>query len=117
MAAAAVGVAQKEDGEEGIHQQDICDRMVLFLTAIARRLCSRVLGADDTPFRPVMGTRGAGGVAAGTVATGAGASARGATRSAASASETPGRWARAARQRAGASARAGSGGSRAGRQP
>ncbi len=103
MAAAALGVAQKEDGEEGIHQQDIFDRMVLFLTAIALRLCSRVLGADDTPFRPVMGTRGDGGVAAGTVATGAGASARGATRGAASASETPSRWARAVSERAGAS--------------
>src|SRR5205823_13673353 len=93
MAAAAVGVAQKEDGEEGIHQQDIFDRMVLFLAAIALRLFSRVLGADDTPFGPIMGKRGEGGVAAGTVATGAGSSARGATRGAASASGRPSRGA------------------------
>src|ERR1700675_1173831 len=44
MDAAAVGVAQKEDREEGIDQQDIFDRMVLFLAAITRGLFRRVLG-------------------------------------------------------------------------
>ena len=58
MDAAAVRVAQKEDGEEGIDQQDIFDRVVLFLAAITVRLFSRVLAADDPPFRPVMGKRG-----------------------------------------------------------
>ena len=91
MDATAIGVAQKEDYEEGIHQQDIFDRMVLFLAAIALRLFSRVLGADDAPFSPIMGKRGDGGVVAGTVATGVGSSARGATRGATSASETPSR--------------------------
>src|SRR4029077_8320712 len=38
MGAAAVGVAQKEDREEGVDQQDIFDRMVLFLATITLRL-------------------------------------------------------------------------------
>src|SRR6266852_4029569 len=105
MDAAAVGVAQKEDDEQRIHEQDIFDRVVLFLPAITVRLFSRVLGADNTPFRPVMGTRGEAGAAAGAVARGAGASSSGTTTVAASASETPSRWARAVRERAGASPR------------
>jgi len=116
MDTAAIGVTEKEDQKEGIDEQDIFDRVVLFLAAIALRLCSHVLGADDTPFGPIMGKRGDGGVAAGTVATGAGSSARGATRGAASASETPSRWARAVRERAGASPRARSAASSAGRR-
>ena len=57
MDTAAIGVAQKEDDEQGIDQQDIFDRVVLFLAAITLRLFSRVLGADDAPFGPVMGKR------------------------------------------------------------
>ena len=34
MDAAAVSVAQKEDDEEGIDEQDIFDRVVLFLAAL-----------------------------------------------------------------------------------
>jgi hypothetical protein len=34
MGAAAVGVAQKEDDEQGIDQQDIFDRVVFFLAAL-----------------------------------------------------------------------------------
>src|SRR5215831_14965049 len=98
MATAAVGVAEKEDGEEGMHQQDIFDRMVLFLAAIALRLFSRVLGADDPPFGPIMGKRGDVDVAAGMGATGAGSSSKGTTTVAASASETPRRRARVDRQ-------------------
>src|SRR5712692_6412612 len=105
MDAAAVGLTEKEDREQGIDQQDIFDRMVLFLAAITCRLFSRVLGADDAPFRPVMGKRGEAGTTAGAAARGAGASASGATTVAASASETPSRWARAVRERAGASPR------------
>ena len=71
MDTAAVGVAQKEDDEQGIDEQDIFDGVVLFLAAITRRLFSRVLGADDAPFGPVMGKRGDAGAAAGTAATGA----------------------------------------------
>ena len=58
MDTAAIRVAQKEDDKQGVDQQDIFDRMVLFLAAITVRLCSRVLGTDDTPFRPVRGKRG-----------------------------------------------------------
>ena len=55
MGTAAVGVAQKEDEEERIDEQDIFHRVVFFLAAITIGLFSRVLGADNTPFRPVMG--------------------------------------------------------------
>ena len=55
MDTATVGVAQKEDEEQGIDQQDIFYRMISFLTAITLFLFSRVLGADDASFRPVMG--------------------------------------------------------------
>jgi hypothetical protein len=105
MGTAAVGVAQKEDDEQGIDEQDILNGVVLFLAAITRGLLRRVLRADDTPFGPVMGKRGEAGAAAGTGATGAGASSSGTTTVAASASETPSRWAKAVRERAGASPR------------
>src|ERR671937_2767721 len=105
MHAAAMGVAQKEDEEESIDQQDIFYCVVSFLTAITRFLFSRVLGADNASFRPVMGKRGEAGAATGTVPRGAGSSASGATTVAASASETPSCWASAASERAGASPR------------
>src|SRR5689334_24526693 len=114
MDTAAIGVAQKEDREEGIDQQDIFDGVVLFLAALTRGLLRRVLGADDAPFGPVMGKRGEAGAAAGTATTGAGSSSSGTTTGAASASETPSRCARAARVRAGASPRARSAASNAG---
>ena len=55
MDTAAIRVAQKEDDKQGVDQQDIFDRMVLFLAAITVRLCSRVLGTDNPSFRPVRG--------------------------------------------------------------
>ena len=116
MHAAAVGVTQKEDGEEGIDEQDIFGRVVFFLAAITCGLLRRVLGADNAPFRAVMGKRGAVGPAAGPATTGAGSSSSGATTVAASASETPKRWARAVRERAGASPRARSAASSTGRR-
>ena len=58
MDAATVRIAEKEDREEGIDQQDIFNGVVLFLAAITRFLFSRVLGADNAPFRPVRGKRG-----------------------------------------------------------
>src|SRR6266446_10665687 len=115
MDATAVGVAQKEDEEQRIHEQDIFYCVILFLPAITVGLCNRVLGADDASFRPVMGTRGEAGAAAGTATTGAGASSSRTTTVAASASETPSRWARAVRERAGASPRARSAASSAGK--
>ena len=44
MDAAAIGVAQKEDEEQGIDEQDIFDRVVLFLAAITRRSVQQGLG-------------------------------------------------------------------------
>src|SRR6266851_4506739 len=105
MDAAAVGVAQKEDDEERIDEQDVFDGVVLFLPALTVRLGSRVLGADDAPFRPVMGKRGEADAAAGPATPGAGPSTSGPTTMAAAASETPSRWANAASERAGASPR------------
>jgi len=55
MDTATAGVAQKEDDEESIDQEDIFYRVVPFLATITFFLFSRVLGADDAPFRPVMG--------------------------------------------------------------
>jgi hypothetical protein len=101
MDTAAVGVAQKEDDEQGIDEQDIFDGVVFFLATITLFLFNRVLGADDAPFGPVMGKRGASGATTGT-----GASSREPTTEVASASETPSRCARAVRERAGASPRA-----------
>jgi hypothetical protein len=116
MDTAAVGVAQEEDEEQGIDEQDIFDGVVFFLAALTVRLFNRVLGADDAPFGPVMGKRGEVGAAAGMGATGAGTSSSGTTTVAASASETPSRWARADRERAGASPRARSAASSAGKR-
>src|SRR5262245_35477936 len=113
MHTAAIGIAQKEDDEESIHEQDIFDRVVLFLAAITRGLFNRVLGADDAPLGAVMGKRGVAGVAVGTGTTGADSSPSGVTKAAA-ASATPRRWARAERERAGASPRARSAASNAG---
>jgi len=116
MHGAARGVAQQADQAEGSAEQDIVDGVVVFLAALTRLLFSRVLGADDASLRPVMGTRGASGVATGATTTGAGAASNEPTTEAASASETPSRWARAVRDRAGASPRVRRAASRAGRR-
>ena len=110
----AVRVAEKEDDEQGIDEQDIFDRVISFLTALTRLLFSSVLGADDAPFGPVMGKRGETGAAARIGATGVDSSSSGTTTVAASASEIPSRCARAVRVRAGASPRARSAASNAG---
>jgi hypothetical protein len=111
MGAAAIGVTEKKDDEQGIDQQDIFYRMILFLAALTRGLFKRVLGADDAPFGTIMGKRGEAGV-------GVGSSSSGVTTAAASASETPRRWARAVRngrghRRGHAAPRAARGGGRA----
>ena len=105
MDTAAIGITEKEDEEQGIDQQDIFDGVVFFLAAITLFLFSRVLGADDAPFRPVMGKRGEADAAAGPATPGAGPSTSGPTTMAAAASETPSRGANAASERAGASPR------------
>ena len=101
MDTASEGLAQEEDGQEGIDEQDIFDCVIFFLAAITLLLFSRVLGADNAPLGAVMGKRGE----AGAATTGAGSSSSEPTTVAASASETPSRWARAANERAGASPR------------
>jgi hypothetical protein len=106
MDPAAVSVAQKEDDEERIDEEDIFDGVVLSLAAITRGLLRRVLGADDPPLGAVVGQRGAAGAAVGTATTGADSSSNGVTTVAAATSETPRCWARAVRERAGASPRA-----------
>ncbi len=116
MDTAAVSIAQKKDDEQGIDEQDIFDSVILFLPTITLRLCSRVLGTDDAPFRAVMGKRGDTGAAAGPATTGGGASASGVITVAASASETPSRCARVVRERAGASPRVRSAASSTGRR-
>src|SRR4051794_34133247 len=58
MDAASNSVAEEQDNELGIDQQDVLYRMVLFLATVTVRLFSRVLGADNAPFRPVMSKRG-----------------------------------------------------------
>src|SRR6266568_3869743 len=116
MDTAAIGVAQKEDEEQGVDEEHSFSCMVFFLAALTRGLFSRVLGADDAPFRPVMGKRGDAGATAGTATTGAGSSSSGTTMVAASASATPSRWARAVRERAGASPRARSAASKVGKR-
>jgi len=108
MGAAAIRVTEKKDEKQGIDEQDIFDGVVFFLAAITVCLFSPVLGADDAPCRAVMGKRGDAGAAAtgaGSSASSAGSSASGVTTAAAVASDTPSRWARAARERVGASPR------------
>ena len=106
MDAAANGVAEEQDDEQGIDQQDIFDRMVLFLAAVTRGLFSRVLGADNAPFRPVMGKRGGVGAEGGRAPPPAGTRGLGLRDSRA--------LGRAVRERAGASPRARSAASNAG---
>ena len=96
-----IGIAEEEDEEESVDEEHIFYRVVFFLAAITRDLFSRVLGADNASFRPVMGKRGE----TDAVARGTGSSSNELTTAAASASVTPSRWARAARERAGASPR------------
>ena len=76
MGTAAIGIAQKEDREESIHEQDIFDGVVFFLPAITCLLFTRVLGADDAPFGPVMGKRGEADAATGATTSGAVASSK-----------------------------------------
>src|ERR1700712_3588719 len=58
MHAAACGFAEEQNDQRRIDQKHILYRVILFLTTVTFRLFSRVLGADDPSFRPVMGKRG-----------------------------------------------------------
>ena len=89
MDTAAVGGAQQKDDEHGLDEQDMFDGVIACLPALTGLLCNRILGADEPPCGPVMGTRGEAGAAAGAAPRGASSSSRGATTGAASAAETP----------------------------
>ncbi len=84
--AAGGGLTQKEDRERGVDQQDVFDRVACFLAAITARLLSRILGALNAPFGPIVSTRGEASAGA-----------------AALASATPMRLARSVKDRVGAS--------------
>src|SRR6266568_9044422 len=116
MNTTAVGVTEEEDCQQGIDEQDIFYCVVFFLAAITRGLLSRVLGADDAPFRAVMGKRGDAGTTAGAATRGVSSSSKGMTTVATSSSEMPSRCARVANERAGASPRVRSAASRTGRR-
>jgi hypothetical protein len=106
MATAAVRSASKEADEQGIAEQDMFAGVLSVLAALTRLRCPRGWGAAAAPCGPVLGNRGAAAAAAGSAPPGAGASSSGVTTVAAAAAETPSRWARAARERAGAAPRA-----------
>jgi hypothetical protein len=61
----ANGFAEEKDDQRRVDQKDILYRVILFLATVTFRLFSSVLGADDAPFRPVMGKRGKRGLATG----------------------------------------------------
>jgi hypothetical protein len=106
VGAPPIGLAQEEDREPGIDEQHMFHGVAFLLTALTARLLSRILGALEAPFGPVMPNRGVGHAAVGATAGGLAGdtgSAGGTTRVATSASATPRRCANAATERAGAS--------------
>jgi hypothetical protein len=109
VGAASVSVTEKEDRERRVDQPHVFQRVTRFLAAIIALLLSRILGALEAPFGPLVATRGEGaagvGATAGRLAGGTG-SAVGTTRAAASASVTPIRWANACKDRLGVSPKA-----------
>ena len=106
VGAAGIGLTQKEDRECRIDQQDVFDRVALFLAAITARLLTWILGALDAPLGPVVPKRGEAGAEAGAAAGGPdvlGGSSVGTTSALASASVTPRRFASSVKDRVGAS--------------
>jgi hypothetical protein len=100
----ANGFAEEKDDQRRVDQKDIFYRVILFLATVTFGLFSSVLGADDAPFRPVMGKRGESGPATGVAGggeTGWGSSGDAATT--ATTSGTPSRRASAVSERVGAS--------------
>ena len=91
--ASGISLTEKENRERRIDQQHVFDCVALLLAAITARLLSRILGALDAPFSPVVPKRGE---------AGAGSSV-GPTMAAASASAIPRRMAKSVKERVGAS--------------
>jgi hypothetical protein len=106
MGAAGRGLTQEEDRECGLDQQDVFDRVALFLAAITARLLNWILGALDAPLGPVVPNRGEAGAEAGAAAGGPdvldGSSVE-TTSALASVSVTPRRFASSVQDRLGAS--------------
>src|SRR4051794_9667554 len=105
MDAPANSIAEKQNDQRRVDQQDILHCVILFLATVTFGLFSSVLGADDAPFRPVMGKRGESGPATGTAEGGATdeGSFANAAPTAVAGSGTSSRRASAVRQRVGAS--------------
>ena len=106
MCTPRIGLTQEEDGEHGVDEQYIFDRVALFLAAIMARLLSRSVGTPDTPFGAIMPKRGAAGTCADAGAgglNGFGGSCTGTTSALASASVTLRRFASSVTDRVGAS--------------
>jgi hypothetical protein len=59
-----IGLTQEEDGEHGVDQQHMFDRVARVLAAIRARLLSRIVGAPDAPFGAIMPNRGEAGTCA-----------------------------------------------------
>jgi hypothetical protein len=106
VGAASIGRTQEEDRECRIDQEDVFDRVALFLAAITARLLKGILRALDAPLGPVVPKRGEAGAEAGATAGGPdvlGGSSVGTTSALASVSVTPRRLASAVKDRVGAS--------------
>jgi hypothetical protein len=109
VGAASVSVTEQEDRERRVDQPHVFQRVTRFLAAIRARWLSRILGALEAPFGPIVAKRGAGAAGVGATAgrrAGGPSSAVGTTRAAASASVTPIRWATACQDRLGVSPKA-----------
>jgi hypothetical protein len=102
VGAAGIGVTQKKNRERRIDQQDVFDRVAIFLAAITARLLSRILGTLDAPFGPIVAKRGEVGADG---STGVGGSVVGTTSALASASAIPRRFPSSIKDRVGASPR------------
>jgi hypothetical protein len=102
MGAPGIGLTEKDHRQCGVDQQHVFHRMAFFLAAITARLLSRILGAHDAPFRPIVPKRGKSGAgAAAGESAGVEGPAVGMTRAAALASATPRRWANSCTDRVG----------------
>jgi hypothetical protein len=106
VGAAGISRTQEEDRERRIDQQDVFDRVALFLAALTARLLNCILGALEAPLGPVVPKRGMAGAEAGAAAGGPDVldgSFVGTASALALASVTPRRFASAVKDRLGAS--------------
>jgi hypothetical protein len=100
------GLTQEEDGEHGVDQQHMFDRVARFLAAIMARLLSWIVGTPDAPFgaiRPKREETGACAEAGAGGSDGCGGSCTGTTSALASGSVTLRRFASSVTDRVGAS--------------